>query len=167
MAVTLREVVTDVVAGTAPHELAVLDSFAALDDRLVTDVLMRRTVRRDPIAFGVTEVTVLITPVVWLAVAEVVKRGTGIVADGMFARLGRLVRRLLRRTSDTPRVVVPPLTSQQLELVHQRVRERATAAGINGATSEHLADAVVSRLARAANGSDPGLGTAGQSDHGR
>lgn len=146
----LRDVVRDVVIVAAPHELALFDAIEPLDDEQVTRVLTDPARRQDPLAFGVTEVAALVTPVVWLVVDEVARRGVGRAADGMFARLASALRRLFGRKGSTPprRSVPLPLTPEQLEAVHARVLERAGAMDIDEGTAQILADAVVSRLAR-------------------
>lgn len=146
MSATVREVVRDVVAATAPHEVPLLDGLDAFDEDRVAALLARRKGGRDPLGFGVTEVAALVTPVVWLAVSEAVKRGTGAAVDGFAVRIRAALRRLFRRPA-SPRHV-PPLSPEQLDVVHRRVRERAGAAGIESSAAESLADAVVSRLAR-------------------
>src|SRR5690606_2479841 len=100
-----------------------------------------------PIAFGVTDVAVLVSPVVWLVVDEVARRGVGAVAEGLFARLKSRIARSKGRRSAVNRTV-PSLTPAQLDEVHDQVRDRAAAAGISGESAHALADAVVSRRAR-------------------
>lgn len=147
-ATTRRDVVKEVVAAVAPHELPLLEGLDDLDDEDVAAVLTGRGRGRDPIRFGVTEASVLLAPVVWIVVSEFVKRGTGIVADGAFARLRALLRRLRNRAPKaTP---VPRLTPEQLSSVRHRTVEQASEAGIDERTAKQLADAVVSVLARTA-----------------
>ncbi|MDQ1044857.1 hypothetical protein [Streptomyces sp. V4I2] len=147
MSATRREVVRDVVADTAPGELVLLDGMRSLSDRHVTDVLKRRGSHPDTLGFGLTDAVVLVTPVVWLVVDEVVRRGVGAATDSALARLGAPLRRLLRR-SDDDADTVPALTAPQLDAVHGRVLELAADAGMERGTAQGLADAVVSRLAR-------------------
>ncbi|MFI7409907.1 hypothetical protein ACIBU0_14705 [Streptomyces sp. NPDC049627] len=158
MSATRREVVRDVVADTAPGELVLLDGMRSLSDRHVTDVMKRRGNHPDTLGFGVTDAVVLVTPVVWLVVDEVVRRGIGAATDSALARLRAPLRRLLRRSADDAETV-PPLTAPQLEAVHARVLELADDAGMERGTARGLADAVVSRLAREA-GAAPARGEA-------
>lgn len=148
---TFRDVVRQVVATTAPHELALLDTFDGLDDGELSAVLARTTRASDPVAFGVTEVAVLVAPVAWLVVSEVVTRGTGLVADSVFARARALLRRWVRRRRRRPApTTVPSLTREQLVAVHERTLTLAAQAGIDQPLAGQLADAVVSALARGA-----------------
>lgn len=163
MSATRREVVRDVIADTAPGELVLLDGMRSLSDRHVTDVMRRRGGGPDTLGFGVTDALVLVTPVVWLVVDEVVRHGVGAATDSALARLRGPLRRLLRRSDDSE--TVPALTAPQLEAVHARVLELAADAGMERENSRFLADAVVSRLAReaAAVGTGSGRDEAGSS----
>lgn len=155
---TRREVVRDVVATTAPHELELLNSLDGLDEDEITAVLLRPPKSRDPVGFGASEVSVMVAPVVWIVVSELVKRGTGVVADTLFGRIRSWWHRLRGKGSHRP-AVVPRLTPQQLNSVHERTVEHATAAGLAERDAARLADAVVSALARGRGqdtGSEPG-----------
>jgi hypothetical protein len=155
---TRREVVRDIVAATAPHELELLNSLDGLDEDEITEVLTRRRAARDPVGFGASEVSVMVAPIVWIVVSEVVKRGTGVVADSLFGRIRSLLRRLRGKQRQQP-AAVPQLTPQQLSAVHERTRQKAAEVGIDGQVAEGLADAVVSALARSAErapNSEPG-----------
>ncbi|MFR0357587.1 hypothetical protein [Streptomyces sediminimaris] len=150
---TVREVVRDVVAETAPGELVILDGLDTADEASVTRLLSRRRGPHEPLGFGGLEVSALVTPVVWLAVSEAVKHAATLtvdgVAQGVRPRLRAALRRLLRRPE--PPSVLPVLTPDQLDAVHRQVVEGARAAGIAEERSTALADSVVSRLARAAD----------------
>lgn len=149
MSATRREVVRDVIADTAPGELVLLDGMRSLNDRHVTDMMKRRGNHPDTLGFGLTDAVVLVTPVVWLVVDEVVRRGIGAATDSVLDRLRVPLRRLLRRSAGDADTV-PALTAPQLETVHARVLELAADAGMERGSAGQLADAVVSRLAREA-----------------
>ncbi|WP_406389616.1 hypothetical protein [Streptomyces sp. NBC_00887] len=147
MTTTVRQAVRDIVTAFAPHELVALDGLEPLNDAQVTRLFARRDGGEDPLGFGLTEVTALVVPVVWLVVNEVATRGADMAADGLLARMRSAADRMLRRSS--PQVeAMPPLSSEQLEAVHSKVLGRAADAGIEGRQAQALADAVVSRLAR-------------------
>lgn len=150
MSVGQRDLVREVVAEVAPHELTVLDGLESVDDQTVTRILSRRRTRRDPVGFGVAEVTALVTPVVWLAVDEVVRRSAGEAAAGLLARARAWLRKLFRRPARPRHTSVPTLTPAQLRQVHHQIIARAEAAGIERETATTLADAVISRIARGA-----------------
>jgi hypothetical protein len=152
---SVRTVVRDVVAEAAPDELVVLDGLSGLEDGQVTRTFRRRRAPREPLGFGGMEVSVLVTPVVWLVVNEAVRHATARAVDGAveraLPRVRAAVRRLLRRPP-APSPPVPPLSAGQLAEVHRQVLDRAGEAGVEETEAAALADAVVSRLARADEG---------------
>ncbi|MGK5627854.1 hypothetical protein [Streptomyces sp. URMC 123] len=149
MSATLREVVREVVTRAAPQELPLLDGVESLPEERVTELFGARGRRGDTLGFGIAEATALVTPVVWMVVAEVVGRGVGPVLDGAFARARSRWARRFRRAPAVP-VTVPPLSPAQLDAVHRQVQERAGGAGLDAAAAGALADTVVSCLARSA-----------------
>ncbi|MEV5383043.1 hypothetical protein [Streptomyces sp. NPDC052721] len=124
-----------------------LDSLRTLDDAHVTRLLRRRKGASEMLGFGLAETGALVTPVLWLAVTEVVNRGAGTAAHGLLARLRSAARSLLRHPRGEA-VAVPSRSAGQLVAVHRRVLDRAVDAGIDGQQAQALTDAVVSRLAR-------------------
>jgi hypothetical protein len=134
-------VVQDVVAGLAPGELPVVMALGRLDPDAARRRLTRRRRHRDPLGFGAGEFVPLLTPVVWIAVDEVVRRGVDNATTGLRARL----RLLLRRPA--PAATVRPLTATQLAEVEQRVRELARDAQLPPDQTDVLAERVVARLA--------------------
>ncbi|MEU8036898.1 hypothetical protein [Streptosporangium sp. NPDC049078] len=148
----MLDVVRDVVAKVAPEELVLVDGLAVLDDDAVMRRLGRRRGRREPLGFGLGEVAVLVTPVVWLVVDEAARR-IGSEAGGSAAKGTKaILRKLLRKR--TPAVVVPALTREQLAEVHQQVVETAMKHGLEDSRARLIADAVAGRLALAAPGDD-------------
>ena len=144
-ALTVREVVRDVVAEVAPEELPVLAGLRRLDDDEALRRLTRRRRPREPLGFGLETVAVLAAAVAWVAVSESVKRMVQPAADGLSRRMGARLRRLFRRRSAP--TVVPKLTREQLADVRQRVLEVAEQNGFDPERAVVLADRVVARLA--------------------
>jgi len=156
---TVRAVVEDVVSQAAPEEMAVVAALARLDDAGVARVLRKRgRGRADPLGFGVAEVVAIVTPVVWSAVDEACRTAVQSSVKSAGGRMARLVRRIVRRSRPaeeepvTGATEVPPLTREQLALVHRRVVADARTAGLNEADAEALAERVVARLLLAASG---------------
>lgn len=139
----VREVVRDVVSGFAPEELPVVDGLCRLDDDQVILRLSRRQ-RRESLGFGLDDIAVLATPIVWIALDEVIRRITGTAVGGVTRRAKLLVRKVLRRRG--PTVVVPQLTPAQLEQVQQHVRELALKSGFDEERADALAERVGFRL---------------------
>lgn len=103
--------------------------------------------RTGPLAFGLPEFTVLLTPVMLAAMAEVVRyvvdkamdKGTEVSAKG--------IRRLFRRQGEPAE---PPitLTSGQLAEVHRIVLDVAERGGVSAEQAQLIADAVIGRGSR-------------------
>jgi hypothetical protein len=140
----VREVVREVITEFAPEELPVVDGLWRLDDDEVRQRLGRRRQRRESLGFGLDDIAVLATPVVWVAVDEVVRRITGTAVGGGMRRLKLVLRKALRRPG--PIVAVPRLTPTQLEQVRQHVRELALKSGFDEDKAEALAERVGFRL---------------------
>ncbi|MFI1629058.1 hypothetical protein ACH4YO_33820 [Streptomyces noursei] len=137
--------VRDVVAEVAAEELPVVDALAGFDDATVLQRLRRRGRRREPLGFGLDEVAVLVTPVVWLVVDQAAKRIADGAVDGASKGAKAVLRKVLRRP--TASVVVPQLTPAQLGEVRRAVLEMAARRGLAQERAVAVADAVVSRLA--------------------
>jgi hypothetical protein len=112
----------------------------------------RGKTRQDPLGFGLDQAVALVTPVVWLAVSEAVRRLGGDVAGGVAEWVKTTARKVLRRR--VAPTIVPPLTREQLAMVWQLVLEMAEHRGLSKQRASVIADAVVARLALAAPGSD-------------
>ncbi|MGW4595415.1 hypothetical protein ACWEOA_08800 [Streptomyces sp. NPDC004457] len=142
----MRNVVRDIVAELAPHELIVLDALLLVDD----DTALRRLARgrhRDPLGFGLGEAATLLTPVVWMALDEAARQvvSTTVASAGRRARpwLRRIRRRPAEPAQSRP---LPPLTPEQLEAVRSRVARLAVESGLEREAAGALAERVVARL---------------------
>jgi hypothetical protein len=70
----VADVVRDIVAEEAPAELPVADGLRRLSDGRAVRRLARRRRRRETLGFGLGEVVPLVTPVLWIALDEAVRR---------------------------------------------------------------------------------------------
>ncbi len=147
----VRDVVRAVVTKVAPEELPVVAGLAEFDDATVVRRLGRRRQAREPLGFGVGELVVVVTPVVWLVVDQAAKKIAGAAVDGTAKGARAVLRRLFRRRSAP--VVVPPLTREQLREVRQQVLEATWERGLSDKRATAVADAVVARLALGESGS--------------
>lgn len=143
--VPVRTVVREVVTEVAAHELPVVDGLFRFDDAVVVRRLRRGGARREPLGFGLGDVVVLVTPVVWLVLDEIAAKIVGGAVDSVSGRVRRLARRVFRK-GRAASVEVPPLTSEQLAEVRRRVVAEAVARGLSPEKAELIADAVVARL---------------------
>ncbi|WP_327233807.1 hypothetical protein OG349_07245 [Streptomyces sp. NBC_01317] len=139
--------VRDVVAERAAHELPLVDGLRELSDERVVRVLSGGGRRREALGFGYAEAATMITPVVWLVLDQVARRGVDAATDSAVRRSRWGLRRLLRGGSAEEPRTLTELDRAQLAAVRARVVERATAQGISGEQAEALADSVVARLA--------------------
>ena len=131
-----------------------VEGLARFDDDAVVWRLRRRRVRREPLGFGLGEVVLLVTPLVWLVLDQAAQRIAGAAVGGSARWLRALVRRLLRRPPAP--VVVPPLTREQLADVRGLIVEAAVQLGIAQKRAAAIADAVVTRLVLAPPSDDVG-----------
>ncbi|MER5758870.1 hypothetical protein [Streptomyces sp. NPDC002082] len=154
--VLVRDLVRSVVADLAPEELPIVDGLRQFDDAAVRRRLRGRRARREPLGFGIGEIAVLVTPVVWLVLDGVAQRLAAAAADRTAQGVTGTLSRLLGRR--TPAVEVPPLTREQLAEVRALVMAAAGQRGLPPERAEAIADAVVARLALSvgAGGALPG-----------
>lgn len=141
----VRDIVHDVVANVAPHELPLVDGLRRFDDETAVRRLRRGGRSDDPLGFGLGEVATLLTPVVWLTLDEAARTIVGTTVEGAAKTSKAKLRRIFRR-SHAP-VMVPALTREQLSEVRQSIMESSARNGVDQRLSETLADAVVARLA--------------------
>ncbi|MFH8411361.1 hypothetical protein ACH4FX_42390 [Streptomyces sp. NPDC018019] len=145
----VRDVVRDVVAAHAAHELPLVDSLRRLDDDRVVRALTRRRRGREPLGFGYAELAALVTPVVWLVLDQAARRTVDAAMESVTARGRAGVRRLLRRAPAAPDRALTGLGPAELALVRRHILERAAERGIGRREAEALADSVVARIATA------------------
>ncbi|MER7987993.1 hypothetical protein ABTY53_20765 [Streptomyces noursei] len=146
----VRDLVREVVAEHAAHELPLVDSLRTLDDDRVVRTLARRGPRREPLGFGYAEVSAVVAPVVWLVLDQAARRTVDRATEGLLARGQAGVRRLLRRAPVAANRTLTALDPGELALVRAHIVEQATEGGIDRPDAEALADGVVARIATAA-----------------
>ncbi|MFI7126822.1 hypothetical protein ACIBQ1_14095 [Nonomuraea sp. NPDC050153] len=140
----LFDIVRDVVEDVAPHELPLLAGLQRLDDAEISVRLTRSAKRDDPLGFGMGEIVVLVTPIVWAVLQRAADRVTDSALDGLQSRAAKLVRRLLRRPE--PAALLPGFNPEALREIWENIVEKATESGMERPQAEQLANSVVSRL---------------------
>ncbi|WP_194833392.1 hypothetical protein [Nocardia sp. XZ_19_369] len=140
----VRDVVRDVIAEVASEELSLVDRLRQLDDEHVVRLLSRRRHGRDLLGFGIDDMVVLASPVVWVAVNEAAKRFTNdaITGGGKAARFG--LRTVFRRTGAES--TVPPLTREQIAEIRTQIVDSAVRSGMADDRAQVIADSVAGRL---------------------
>ncbi|MFJ2213100.1 hypothetical protein ACIQVO_26785 [Streptomyces sp. NPDC101062] len=155
----VRDLVRDVVADLSPGELPMLEGLFDLDDTTAVRRLNGQGQRREPLGFGMGEIAVLITPVVWLTLDQAARRFADSAVDVTSRQSTALLRRLFRRSR--PPVTVPPLTREQLAEVRRLVLESAAQRGLPAQRASEVADSVVARLVLAEPGESGSNSTPG------
>ncbi|MFF7993385.1 hypothetical protein ACFZDG_26765 [Kitasatospora xanthocidica] len=150
----VRDVVREVVSEVAPEELVLLNGLLQYDDATVISKLTGSGRRRESLGFGIGEVVVLVTPVVWLTVDQAARRAGEVAAENVARGTGTVLRRLFRRRSSES-VAVPLFTREQLRGVRQQVQDAVLDLGLSQDRASAIADAVVSRLALDSAGQPP------------
>ncbi|MFF2810723.1 hypothetical protein ACFVT2_26815 [Streptomyces sp. NPDC058000] len=159
----VRDLVREVVAEHAAHELPLVDSLRTLDDDRVVRTLAGGGQQREPLGFGYAEMSALVTPVVWLVLDQAARHTVDRATEGLLARGRAGARKLLRRAPDTAHRTLIALDPGELALVRTHIVEQATERGADRRDAEALADSVVARIATAPADEDrPGTtGTTG------
>lgn len=142
----LRDLVAEVVLEVAPEERPLLQALSGLDDATVVRRLTAHDRQDEPLAFGAEAVAAMVTPVLWVAVDQAVRKVVDSVAEPGGAA-GRGVRGWFGRCRRSPEpVVVPPLTREQIALVARTVLEAGREAGLSEQRRSRIVDGVVRRL---------------------
>ncbi|MET8308818.1 hypothetical protein [Micromonospora sp. NPDC005173] len=137
---TLHEVVRDVIADFAPAELPVVKGLGLLDERTVSRQFRNLGPKREPLGFGLGEIALLATPVVWVVLEQAAKGAT----DSLAERSSEWVRsRLKRRPVKTS---IPDFTSEQQKTIYQAALSEAKKRGLPEDEAVAIADAIHRRL---------------------
>lgn len=145
---TIRGVVTDSVARFAPQEQPLVDFLGSLDQNVVAPELRRRQSANE-LNFGPAEISVIVTPVVWIALDEATRAAVRAAVEGFLPRVRAAFLWLFGRRPPAPTELpdqIPPLSRNQLAVVRQRVTEGGALMGMNEVLADELADFVVARL---------------------
>lgn len=144
--VAVRAVVRAVIREVAPEELPVIDGLSAVDDDTAVQLLNKKAQRDEPLGFGVGEVVVMVTPMVWVAVNEAARKLAAAAGDGAASGVRAVVKKIFRQRKTEHRTITP-LTADQLAWVQQQVITAALDRGFGQKKASAIADAVISRLA--------------------
>jgi hypothetical protein len=146
-AVPVRDLVRRVTEVLAPEEAPVLAALDGLSDAEALRRLTARPGRDQRLGFGLGEAVALTSAIAWIGVDEAVRRIVGAAADKAIRTRRRRWPFSLRRPPAPAAAVVPALSSAQLQLVGQCVREAAHAAGLSADRGGRIADGVIAQLA--------------------
>ncbi|RDI25356.1 hypothetical protein [Lentzea flaviverrucosa] len=141
----VRDVVRDVVEEVARDELPVVEALCTFDDGTVVRRLSGRGGRREPLGFGLGEVVLWVTPIVWLVLDAVAKRAADSAVEGAARGTKAILRKVFRRGVEP--VEFPRLTEEQLAWVERESLEAARNDGLPEDRAQAIVDALVRRLA--------------------
>jgi hypothetical protein len=148
--VTVRGVVRAVVAELEPGEVTALDRLLRHEDGQVRRWLGGRRRGGGTVGFGLDDVVLVLTPVVWMAVDEAMREVVGKGVDEGAKGLGALLRRVLRRRRAKAGAppALPSLDDDQLARVRAIVAQSAKRRGVSERRSTEIAELVVTQLER-------------------
>ena len=125
---TMAEMVRTVVTAVAPEELPLVAGLSRFDEADAGRRLADSTKRHDPLGSGLGEAAALVTPIIWLAVQEVVNRMADSAADSLLGRIRATVRKRLGRKK--PAVRLPHFGEPELAEVRRLILEKAKQSGL-------------------------------------
>lgn len=143
----LLQIIRDVVQDVAPEELPVLAALEQLPPRGIDGALARADRREDPLGFGIGEIAVVATPILWVALQQVVDRMATTAADGTAAWIRTWLRRWFSRRRRYSRAI-PHFGPAERDEVRDLVMEQARRMGMKPERAELLALRVADRLKR-------------------
>ncbi|GAB2847317.1 hypothetical protein [Lentzea nigeriaca] len=138
--VEVADVVRDVVEKLAPDEMPAVNALAALKPAVAARRLERARTARDPLGFGLGDLLVTITPVVWITVEHFAGR----LGDTAAEKIADRLRKLFRRKAIPRRVA---LTPEQMAELREKVLETGARQGLTPEQCAQIADAIIARLA--------------------
>lgn len=134
----------DIVAQTAPQELPLFRPIIEAYLKNPEKTLKGQRNKDELLGFGITEVTMLLTPLVLATMTEVIK----FVKDeypGMVNSAVKSLFKQFRSTEQDKQKLPPPLTPEQLKRVHNIALEQAGSL-LPAEQAKFLADAVTGSL---------------------
>ncbi len=143
----ITAIVRVVVREAAPEELPVVDGLSAWTDTEIVARLNKRASRDERLGFGVDDVAVLVTPVLYIVLDQALRKGVDKSIDGLLGRLRRGGRRKVT-SADVE------LSPQQIAAIRAEVADLARERGVPDDTIQRVDDAVTSALSDPPDGPD-------------
>lgn len=142
----IADVARDVIAQTAPDELAIFQETSEASFKDPDGYLKHRAGRDETLGFGALEAisTFLASPIVLLLTQEAIKIVSAEVTTSDAPK--KLFGKLFHRKPEKKAVSLP-LSQQQLEQVARIVRAKALTQGLARQQADQFTDAIVARLA--------------------
>lgn len=138
-----------VVERAAPEEMPMVEGLGGMADEVVVARLVRGVPRDERLGFGLDDVAVLVSPVLYIVLDQAVRNIVDDSLDGARRRLPGWWQRLTRRRTPTP--PVPELSAQQVAEIRDHVAALALERGVPEEKVERVREAVVQVLSEGGN----------------
>jgi hypothetical protein len=133
-----------VVERAAPEEIPMVDGLGEMGDKAAVELLSKAGPRDERLGFGWTDVAILVTPVLYIALDQAVRKLVDDSIDGARRGVLRRLRSTMQRRTEGRGV--PPLSDEQIAEIRDRVTVLAVERGVPGDKVERVRDAVVEVL---------------------
>lgn len=153
----VRDLVRQVTADLAPEEIRALSALDGLSDAEALQYLTAAPGRDERLGFGLGAALALTAAIAWIGVDEAVRQTVKAAA-----RSRRWWWPRFRRQKRGTVTVIPPLSTEQLRLVHECVLKAAETSKLPADRCSRIADGVVTRLILGPEG--PETGTTSETD---
>lgn len=155
---SIRDIIREVVAEVAPDELPIVDGLAMIDHAHAVRQMRKRPRKQEHLGFGLGEVAVLVTPILWLALNEAAKQIVGDTVKMTGNRLKAATIRIFGKAAGP--ATLPAMNEKQREALRQEVITSALEKGLPRERAYELADALISRIATGRAGEPPSIESA-------
>ncbi|GAA1214985.1 hypothetical protein [Pseudonocardia alaniniphila] len=151
----ISTVVRAVVTQAAPEELPMVDGLSGATDEVIVARLSQGPARDERLGFGLEDVAVLVSPVLYIALDQAVRKIVDDSIDGARRRAPRWARWFARRGKAAP-TVPPALSAHHIAEIRDQVTALAKERGVPADKIERVREALVEVLSN-----DAGNGSAG------
>ncbi|MHA6629226.1 hypothetical protein ACU61A_27650 [Pseudonocardia sichuanensis] len=121
-----------------------VDGLSEMGDRAAVELLSKAGPRDERLGFGWTDVAVLVTPVLYIALDQAVRKLVDDSIDGARRGVLRRLRSTVQRRTDGPGL--PQLSDAQIAEIRDQVTVLAVERGVPGDKVERVREAVVEVL---------------------
>jgi hypothetical protein len=141
----ISAVVRAVVEQAAPEELPMVEGLSEATDEAVVARLSRGPARDERLGFGLEDVAVLVSPVLYIALDQAVRKIVDDSIDGARRRAPRWARWVTRRGKGAP-TVPPALSAQHIAEIRDQVTALAKERGVPDDKIERVREALAEVL---------------------
>jgi len=153
----ISAVVRAVVERAAPEELPMVDGLNEASDEAIVARLSKGPTRDERLGFGLEDVVVLVSPVLYIVLDQAFRKIVDDSIDGGRRWLSRWALWVTRRRKVAP--TVPVLSEQHIAEIRDQVTALAEERGVPGDKIERVREAVVKVLSSGAESGSTGTGS--------